>query len=280
MGNGFQDAPLKSLDIEAALKHWRNGEGATLTLDMYSHMSTGGGRVFDVDDFARDFYWAVEGKAAGTSVKFETNSIIRAEKNYKSAKYTTDYYYSNPSIEGAYVWGKTSAGFKGVVTVLDNRQLLITGEIRPYNEQFDFARNTWNPPLELARLLGRIWSGDGAGFNIRFVGRGRPIDGIYKLVNPSVLVHVKDREVTYRQAELQSLKDYGALQAERYAALSLEARDERVATRTSTRAPTFRQSENDSMVAYERQKVTETPSFRDSEIKSMRDYERQKAAAT
>ncbi|EHS51161.1 hypothetical protein PDO_5230, partial [Rhizobium sp. PDO1-076] len=78
----------------------------------------------------------------------------------------------------------------------------------------------------------------------------------------------------------ERLRDLRTLQADQKSALSLEARDERVSVRAATPTPSFRESENMSMDAYERQKTISTPSYRQSEIASMAAYDKQKSAAT
>lgn len=181
-GTGSPESPLKSFSWEDAQAHWETGSGATVYVDMSSHMASGGGIVFSARDFATPIGNITRGLPVGTVVSFETNAALRAETGAYSAIATHNFYGSQGILsDQAYVWGNTSAGFRGTVTVLGNGQIAMSGEIRPYNEQFDFTHNTWNPMLEAARAIGAIWAGPGNAFDIRFVGSGTPVNGTYQL---------------------------------------------------------------------------------------------------
>lgn len=64
---------------------------------------------------------------------------------------------------------------------MENGNISIDGRIRPFNEQFDFTANTWNPVLEGARYLGKLLAGPGTPFEIVFVGdQGLLVSGTYQ----------------------------------------------------------------------------------------------------
>ncbi|WP_269584586.1 hypothetical protein [Roseibium sp. Sym1] len=146
-------------------------------------MNSGGGSVFSMGSFATSIRDATKNVPVGTTVVFETNSALRSQLGAEKAVKSHSYYQSHGlHSEEAFVWGSTSAGFKGTVTVLGNNKYNIVGEIRPFNEQFDFSANTMNPFLEIPRAVGRLFIGKGAPFDIEFVGlHGKMINGTYTL---------------------------------------------------------------------------------------------------
>lgn len=181
-GTGSPESPLTSFSWEGAQAHWETGNGATVYVDMSSHMASGGGTVFSPRDFATPIGNITQGLPVGTVVNFETNAALRSETGAYAAVATHNFYGSHGILsDQAYVWGSTSAGFRGTVTVLGNGQIAMSGEIRPYNEQFDFSHNTWNPMLEAARAIGAIWAGPGNAFDIHFIGSGKQVNGTYQL---------------------------------------------------------------------------------------------------
>lgn len=180
-GSGTQSDPFTVLTREQADEHWRSGNGEAIYVDMSSHMSSGGGSVFSINDFASSIADSTAGVPAGTTVRFETNREIRIELDAERAV-AGHSYYNNILSDEAFIWGSTSAGFRGDVTVLENGQLSIDGQIRPFTEQFDYSANTWNPALEAARAAGRLIAGDGTPYNIIFVGEdGLLVHGTYAL---------------------------------------------------------------------------------------------------
>jgi hypothetical protein len=144
--NNSVSNPYFSFTSEMASAQWSNGGGATVYVDMHSHMMTGGGNVFSITDFSNDIGRATAGSSIGTDVQFE--SAVAAREEIGAERAVSEYnYYTQKGIlsNGAYVWGQTSAGFRGTVTVVDESLVAIEGEIRPYTEQFGFEINTWNP---------------------------------------------------------------------------------------------------------------------------------------
>ncbi|HGG59712.1 MAG TPA: hypothetical protein ENK26_07330, partial [Gammaproteobacteria bacterium] len=181
-GTGTPEHPLKSFTWEDAQAHWETGNGEPVYVDMSSHMNAGAGKVFSASDFATPIGKAIKDLPVGTTVRFESNNDLREKTGASLAKATHSYYASHGLLsDQAYVWGNTSAGFRGTVTVLGNGLIAIDGEIRPYDEQFDFSPNTLNPILEAARAAGKIWAGPGTPFEIHFVGTGKKVSGIYQL---------------------------------------------------------------------------------------------------
>jgi hypothetical protein len=199
-GSGTATDPYTEFTPEMADEHWSNGNGETVYIDMASHMNSGGGSVFSPGDFATPFGQAVDGLPAGTTVRFETNKSVRIETNAERATATHSYYASDGLLsDGAFVWGNTAAGFRGTVTVMENGNIYVEGEIRPFNEQFDYSANTWNPFLEAARLAGRFVAGPGTAYDIVFIGEnGLLISGEFSLHEFAVhgtyiMFPVKDR---------------------------------------------------------------------------------------
>lgn len=182
-GSGTQDDPFALLTREQAAEHWRNGNGETVYVDMSTHMTLGAGSEFSIEDFARPISNAVDGVASGTVVRFESNSAIRIETGAERASAGHVFYQSHGILsDEAFIWGSTSAGFRGNVTVLSSDEVRIEGQIRPFTEQFDFAPNTYNPLLEGARAIGHAATGDGTAYNIVFVGPdGLIVEGTYRL---------------------------------------------------------------------------------------------------
>lgn len=133
---GSPENPLNSFSRHDAIVHWATGGGADVHIDMTSHMLTGGGSVFSANDFAASFANSVRGLPVGTVVHFETNSEIRAATGAQRAVAEYEYYYSSPLgilSDNGFIWGNTSAGFRGTVTVLENNRVYIDGEIRPFH---------------------------------------------------------------------------------------------------------------------------------------------------
>ena len=182
-GSGTADDPFTEFTPEMADFHWSNGNGETVYIDMASHMSSGGGSVFSPRDFATPFGQAVDGLPAGTTVRFETNRVVRIETDAERATAAHSYYGSDGFLsDGAFVWGNTAAGFRGTITTLENGNIYVDGQFRPFTEQFDYTANTWNPVLEAARLAGRIVAGPGTPYDIAFVGEdGLLISGEFHL---------------------------------------------------------------------------------------------------
>lgn len=183
---GSPENPLTFFSRHDAIVHWATGGGAIVHIDMSSHMLAGGGSVFSVNDFAASFADSVRGLPVGTEVHFETKSEIRAATGAQAAIHSHSYYFSSPFgilSDEAFIWGHTSAGFRGTVTVLENSRVYIDGEIRQFNEEFDFSRNTSNPFLEAARAFGHWWTGPGTEYKIHFHGDGRPVNGTYTLID-------------------------------------------------------------------------------------------------
>lgn len=83
--------------------------------------------------------------------------------------------------ENAFVWGDTSAGFRGTVEITDGGRLYINGEIRPFNERFGFEHNTSNPLTEAAKEGARWLAGPGTIYKIEFVGSGVPVVGTFTI---------------------------------------------------------------------------------------------------
>ncbi len=56
--------PVSSISKKEALDHWTNGMGTGVYVDMSSHMTTGGGSIFSISDFASE----IEKKTQNLSV--------------------------------------------------------------------------------------------------------------------------------------------------------------------------------------------------------------------
>ncbi|MGO8083770.1 hypothetical protein [Rhizobium leguminosarum] len=182
MGPGSKRNPQTSFGRQDALVQWQIGNGATVYVDMYSHMTQGGGKVFSAGSFASSFGVATRGLPPGTVVHFETNAKAAAASGASIANATYSYYPNTGFLsDRSFVWGNTSAGFRGDVTVLGDGRIALNGEIRPFDEQFDFSHNTWNPILEAIRAVGSVLAGPGTRYNIEFVGTGVPVSGTFQL---------------------------------------------------------------------------------------------------
>ncbi|MGO6738894.1 hypothetical protein ACCS71_26580 [Rhizobium ruizarguesonis] len=182
MGPGSKRNPQTSFGRQDALVQWQIGNGATVYVDMYSHMTQGGGKVFSAGSFASSFGVATRGLPPGTVVHFETNAKAAAASGASIANATYSYYPNTGFLsDRSFVWGNTSAGFRGDVTVLGDGRIAVNGEIRPFDEQFDFSHNTWNPILEAIRAVGSVLAGPGTRYNIEFVGTGVPVSGTFQL---------------------------------------------------------------------------------------------------
>ena len=93
MGDGTtENSPLTEIDADFVLEHYRSGNGSDVFVDMQSHLTTGGGRVFSLQNFASDIKRAVDDKPIGTVVRFETNRELQKLPGVEKAVYTYDYY--------------------------------------------------------------------------------------------------------------------------------------------------------------------------------------------
>ena len=61
--------PLTSFSADDATEHWKNGGGATVRLDMSSHMTTGGGSVFKMSGFSEGLERVTSNCAATLSTR-------------------------------------------------------------------------------------------------------------------------------------------------------------------------------------------------------------------
>ena len=119
--------------------------------------------------------------AVGSVYIFESNPKIREETGAYRAVAVHSFYQSDClTSDTAFVWGETSAGFLGTITVLEEGRIRIDDEIRAYIENFNYENNTDNLILEAAREIGELLAGEGAGFQIVMVGGGRDVSGIYE----------------------------------------------------------------------------------------------------
>ena len=176
-------SPYLSLSAHEAKDHYNTGLGTQLYVEMHSYMFEGPGRVFSIHDFSESLGPRISSLTAGKTLKFETNKQIAYETGAARAVALHDFYRSSGLLsDEAYVWGQTSAGFCGEVVSLGENRFRITGQIRPFDEQFGLEHNTWNPILEAAREIGGIAAGLGFPYSIRFVGEGRAVDGVFDLV--------------------------------------------------------------------------------------------------
>jgi hypothetical protein len=78
-----------------------------------------------------------------------------------SVKASISHYFKDPNSEDfktrAFVFGNESARISGQVNVNQDGSKTFNGvEIRPFNTNFDFEHNTWNPLIELPRELARL----------------------------------------------------------------------------------------------------------------------------
>lgn len=81
--SGTRKNPLRTFGKKKALEHWATGGGSPVYIDMYAHMTQGGGSVFSVQDFTSPISKAIQGRDVGSVVRFETNSKLISKKTPK-----------------------------------------------------------------------------------------------------------------------------------------------------------------------------------------------------
>lgn len=160
---GSERHPLRRFTRADALRHWRTGNGGDVYVDMRTHMVSGGGRALRVESLAPDIRKSVVGMPVGSTIRFESNEDQRDKTG--AAEATSKHSYYGPSIgklasDDAFIRGQTSAGFRGDATVLPGGVVGLNGELRPFQEGFDFDPN-WNPLMALPKLYGRMKIGGG-----------------------------------------------------------------------------------------------------------------------
>jgi hypothetical protein len=177
------DVVLEEFTRDFARRHWREGEGRTVEVDMLSFLTERPGRILSsIIQYSNPIGEVVYGLPSGSIVQFETNAADRSRGGFYGAGRAHSFYISDGLLsENAYVWGHASAGFDGTVEVLRNGNLHIEGYIKAYDDQFDFNRNTLNPFLEFPRWVAGRLAGPGEGYEIRYDGEGVRVDGEYSL---------------------------------------------------------------------------------------------------
>jgi hypothetical protein len=179
MANGPQFPIIRYTNFDAsdASFHWAYGGGQTVYVDRTAFMNQGPGQAFQIQDVPA-IRSAFGSLSSGQTIFNNTNS-----DNFET---THDFYWDGVTgivSDEAFVFGRSSAVFKGSVTGVTNNIVLVDGELRPYDDQFDFNANTWNPFLETARGIGRLLEGPGTSFKIKFAGGdGRFVYGLLEKV--------------------------------------------------------------------------------------------------
>ena len=163
--NSSPDSAVDNITGNEALDHWTTGNGSSVYVNMQQHLIAGAGSVFTMESFAQSFYSEVADVDVGQTVRFETNSAVRAETGSSSAiasyTYYSEYFGFGVLTDNSYVWGTTSAGFRGTIQRDHDNVYIVTGEIRAFTEQFGFESNTWKPWVEVPRTIGGWLAGPG-----------------------------------------------------------------------------------------------------------------------
>jgi hypothetical protein len=107
--------------------------------------------------------------------------LAPGNENDPSVKASISHYFTDPKSDDfktrAFVFGNESARISGQVVVnRDGSKTFHNIEIRPYNTNFDFEHNTWNPVIEIPRELARREYDPenlGTKYDIKFPTQGR-----------------------------------------------------------------------------------------------------------
>ncbi len=201
---GTINNPYKSDDFTPgiALEYYRNGRvdehgnKEPIYVDMASHMvEGGGGDVLKLGGISTQLYENLQGLPPGTRLRFETSSEeLQTNPDAQTAKTRHSNYLNllNPDFfSDVYVWGRGSAGFRGDVVINGDGTFDLRGQLRPYDEDFDFEGayedgdlRAWIDPFEWARWGAKLHAGLGQGYEIKFVGdEGRAVDGTYSFTS-------------------------------------------------------------------------------------------------
>jgi hypothetical protein len=170
-------SPLTELGASQASIQWHYGNGVPVYLDRNTYMTQGPGAVYQITDVP-----AVV-SAFGT---LSTGQSLINRANTGDFTISHSFYWDGltaPLSDASYVFGTNSAVFKGSITGVTKNTILIDGELRPTDDQFDFTTNTLNPVLEAMRAVGRLREGAGTPFAIKFSGGpGRRVFGLLEKV--------------------------------------------------------------------------------------------------
>ena len=90
--NSSPDSAVDNITGNEALDHWTTGNGSSVYVNMQQHLIAGAGSVFTMESFAQSFYSEVADVDVGQTVRFETNSAVRAETGSSSAIASYTYY--------------------------------------------------------------------------------------------------------------------------------------------------------------------------------------------
>lgn len=160
-----------SLDIEQANYHWQTGGGAPIFFSMSAFMNNGPGSVHTIDEFLHQFWDTIENSPVGSIVVFESNAQIREQIGAQRAINTHSFYTDLSSVSDLnlpYIWGDVSAGFRGYVVKTGDNTFSVNGEIRPFQETFDFEEQGKGPVIELVRAAAGTLAGNGTKYEIVF----------------------------------------------------------------------------------------------------------------
>lgn len=117
--------------------------------------------------------------------------LASKNKQDDSVKASISHYFTDPKSEDfktrAFVFGNESARMSGQVVVNQDGSKTFHGvEIRPFDTNFDFEHNTWNPFIEIPRELARRKydpESQGIKYDIRYRGPG-PNGGTGRIYDP------------------------------------------------------------------------------------------------
>ncbi len=156
-----------SIDFATAKSHWQKGKGKTVTLD-FSKVSISALKVSDIvkiNQFIR---------------KNTINSTRRGPKPKKSCCATTKNYTKKDDARGVFsptgtgdaklVLGQITIRFTGDVEIKKDCSWTVVGEIRAFDDEYDFNLNLTQPVRTLKTIGGRIRNGSGTKYNIEMPG--------------------------------------------------------------------------------------------------------------
>lgn len=177
--------PITDLSLYDAIQHYNFGSGATVYMDVAAFMNSSAGSYFSIDSLSDDLISQVGGGEPGSQYVFTSNRAIRESTGNLRAVESHNFYKSSVVIgDNAVIWGRSSAGFTGIVQALGNDRYFISGYIKPFDTNFDFSPGDENPAIEFFRNIGSAWytiSDSAQVFDIEFVGRGLPVYGVFEM---------------------------------------------------------------------------------------------------
>ncbi|WP_322886632.1 hypothetical protein U8C40_13475 [Sinorhizobium medicae] len=166
--------PIKSFTAADAFKAWLSGNGATVVVNPDEYMNSGPGAIISYDSFLTPDLLKALDQPIGTTIDIRKTTSVY---HYVASAFTGNYFTA------AYVWGKSSYSLKAEVTVVGPQTYQIKGNIRPFDENFDFQVNHLvEAPFKIVAEYLTNWLGarPGKPYEIIFRGGvGRPVDATF-----------------------------------------------------------------------------------------------------